>query len=235
MTAPVRDPLEELPDPFASELTTPPSGDPYRALEAEITRAPRPATRDAVRWRKLSLVVAVAGYELMFLAVMGTRDDLGTAPRVGLVVALVAPLVGAVLSVVAAARGGGRGLGVRALPMASLLGLTCVGWAAAASAHLAAEGLSLAASPAATARCFMGTTMLALVPFALALVAYRRAFVAGAAVRSLALGIAAGSVATAAMELRCGLGGAAHYLLGHGLPLALFALGGLAAARITRT
>lgn len=235
MTTPLRDPLDELPDPFARELATPAPADARRALEAELARAPRSPTRAAIHWRRRGFVVASVAWELVFLAVMGTRDDLGAAPRLGLVVALVAPLVGAVFALVAAARGGGRGLGVRALPMASLLGLTALGWVAAASAHIAAEDLVLAGSPAATARCFMGTTMLALVPFALALLAYRRAFVAGAALRALALGIAAGSIATAAMELRCGLGGTAHYLVGHGLPVALFALVGLAAARITRT
>jgi len=86
----------------------------------------------------------------------------------------------------------------------------------------------------ATLACLAASMAVAAVPLAALVFAYRHAFATSARKRSLALGVVAGALAVAAMELHCAVDSAAHMLVGHGSALLLAGLIGLAASRLTR-
>lgn len=221
------DRLLEIPDPYADAL-------PSAHSEVAPPVLPPSPTRAAVRRLRLLALGCALLYEVGLLALSGLRPDLATlAPR-SLALATVAPLVSALLALVAAGRVGGvggTGLRVGAVLLVPF-GLFSL------STLFAAHGavvLSGRAYWAATAMCAMGAVMFAAGPFALAVHAFRRGFASAAEWRTAALGVGCGALAAAAMNLRCAVDGQLHLLLGHGAGLLVAGAVGLSLARFTRS
>jgi hypothetical protein len=85
------------------------------------------------------------------------------------------------------------------------------------------------------ARCTAFITAFAAAPFALAMWAYGRSFVASASWRTSALGLACGATGAFTMSFVCETETAAHVIVGHGLAMLVGAVAGaLAARRVTR-
>jgi hypothetical protein len=112
-------------------------------------------------------------------------------------------------------------------------------WIAACSAVLfflatALEAHGPAAPPASAIPCMVVTSVLLAVPFVLGALSLRHAFPTGARGRAASLGVAAGLLGAAVIRLHCPRDDAFHVMLGHGLPIALAGLVGLAVHRILR-
>lgn len=218
--------LEEIPDPFAGDVQT-------SSLAFE-TLPPAP-TRRELRTRRALAAVGALSYEALLVAMMGVRPDLSDVPRSALVLGLAAPLIAARLALSIGARSGPRGVGLPAGHVAAFLLLPLASFVLGAllsqkTARVVPDDMFWSANFV----CITGIMMLALGPLVLAVVAYRRSFAAVARWRTAALGVASGAFAAAAMELSCPLDGRLHVLVGHGTPLVVGGLVGLALARFTR-
>ena len=218
-----RDPTLDLPDPFRDEIAR-------TALPAAPTLSPSPTRRERRRLRFVALGLAVL-FEAGMLLLMGVRE-LDTVSSFALAAGVVAPLAGAWLALRAAAHGGEAGVGLSRTVVVGALLLTLAGFLVASAGHLAEPHLAVNIN--ATIGCLVGSAMFTVAPLAFALVAFRHAFAAGAGSRSLLLGVAAGALAAAALELRCGAPGQLHFLLGHGAGMVVGGALGWAFQRVTR-
>jgi hypothetical protein len=218
--------LEGIPDPFADAGSSASAGAPALPATASPTRAD-------VRRRRVAAAVAAALYEVAWVALVEHRHDLGSLPAWSLVLGLAVPLGAAALALGAASGSGRLGLGAPA----RWLALLCV------AAPVLFAVVTLVTSPhdedgpfwSLAGRCMAVTALLTAPPVALAVVAFRRAFVAASAWRTAALGIACGALAAATMSLVCWHAGGLHIVVGHGaLMVVAGAVGALLGRSVTR-
>lgn len=210
--------FDDIPDPTAGGVPAPPP-------PAKLPASP---TRGALRVRRAFAAVFAVGAAAALALALGPRGDLREASHGGLVptiaVALLAALAGWFAAVHRPSGGAAR----------------WAPWLLAPFALFAIAGMlhSGAGTPAsmwrATIACLVGSMAIAAIPLAALLYAYRHAFATSARKRSLAIGIACGAIAAAAMELHCSVDSAAHMVAGHGSALLLAGLLGLAATRVLR-
>jgi hypothetical protein len=215
------DQLGDVGDPFADEVAAPARPMDSTALPAAVRNSPTRGRVHALRWA--ALIVAVS-FDAGWVAIHQNRPELGSSPASEIVLGLAIPLVAAALALAAAVRTGPLGLGLSARTAAILV----------ASAPTVFAAATLVAAPPASdplfwehaATCMKATLGFTLVPLALGLWAFRRAFAATATWRTAAIGLASGALAASAMSLACPLTYASHVLLGHGLVMLVAALAG---------
>lgn len=214
-----------IPDPFAREAAA-------RPRELDASTLPYSPTRATVRMQRLAALAAVALYQGAWIAAFGLRPDV--AGRSAWAIAVqVAPLAVAILALRAAAGSNDRGL---ARPIASLAALVVVPGALYAVTKLASPGVTAgAATMWATATCSAWATILSVVPLALALLAFRRAFAAAAGWRTAALGVATGALAAATLNLTCANDCPTHVLVGHAAFIVIGGVGAALLSGVTRT
>lgn len=209
----------DIPDPTAGNGAAPPQ--PPTALPASPPRG-------ALRMRRAFAAVFALGAAAVFALALGPRSDLHEASHGGLVPTIAVVLLAA-LAGWSAALHRPSGSAPRWAP-----------WLLAPFALFAVAGALHTGSGVpesmlrATIACLVGSMAIAALPLAALVFAYRHAFATSARKRSLALGVAAGAIAAAAMELHCAVDDASHMIVGHGSALLLAGLLGLAATRLLR-
>jgi hypothetical protein len=220
--------LAEIPDPFA--------GAPAPRTRPSVDRMAhgRAATRARARALRLLAVGLALAFEAGWLVRHGLHSDAGASSPSSALLGLLVPVVVAVVVFGAAVRAGARGLG----EPASRIGVLLV-TAPALFALAALVGSPELAKPGdfwAVARpCLGATFVLAGVPFALAAVAFRKAFVAASTWRTAALGVGCGALAAATINLACPDHSALHIIVAHGAALVAGGLvGALLGPRVTR-
>jgi hypothetical protein len=219
-----RDRFLDIPDPLSKSQTTPPPMPPLPARKSP-TRAERK--------RSLTLVVGAAVvYQIVWLALVEHRADLASSSTSLLMLGVVAPLALAAMTASAALKRGAHGLG------ASVSGLGAAVVAApvlfALSALVIASRMTDETAPFwdRAVRCIAVTCALTAPPMTMLTLVFRRAFVAAAAWRSAALGVACGALGAATMTLACSHGEALHVIVAHG---SMMIVGGGLGALIGRT
>jgi hypothetical protein len=211
--------FDDIPDPTAS------SGAAPLPPPKELPASP---SRGALRLRRALAAVFALGAAAVFALALGPRSDLREASHGGLVPTIAVVLLAALAGWFAAVHRPSSGA-ARWAP-----------WLLAPFALFAIAGVvhSGTGTPEsmlrATIACLVGSMAIAVLPLAALLYAYRHAFATSARKRSLAIGIACGAIAAAAMELHCSVDSAAHMIVGHGSALLLAGLLGLAATRLLR-
>jgi hypothetical protein len=218
--------LGRIPDPFAEAVgaAVPAPASP------PATTSP---TRADVGKRRLVAAAAAVLFEVVWVAFVERRHDLGALPAWSIALGIAVPLGAAALALGAANGKGRLGLGAPALWLASL----CT------AAPLVFGALTLAISPAdedgrfweLAVRCVGVSAVLTTPPLVLVVVAFRGAFVTASTWRTAALGVACGGLAAATMSLVCTHTGGLHVVLGHGLMMLVGGgVGALLARRITQ-
>jgi hypothetical protein len=221
------DRLLDIPDPLARSQHAPPPMPPLPAQKS--------ATR-AERKRSLTLVIGAAVlYQIVWLALVEHRADLGSSSTSLLILGVVAPLALAALTAAAALKRGVHGLG------SSVTGLGAAAVAApvlfALSALVIASRMTDETAPFwdRAVRCIAVTCALTAPPMTMLTLVFRRAFVAAAAWRSAVLGVACGALGAATMTIACSHGEALHVIVAHGsMMLVGGGLGALIGRSVTR-
>ncbi len=214
--------LAEIPDPFANDRG---------ALAAPLQPQPGAApTRSRVLALRGAAFGAALVYDVLGVAVLKTRPDLGSLPIWALGLGLVIPLASAAIALRAVSRTGPYGLGQ---PVTKLAAIAVVAPISFALVTLLFSPLSLddAAFWPHALGCMGTSLVLAVGPFVLGLWALRGAFAVSSAWRTGALGIACGALAAAALSLICPIGNGWHVLLGHGCMMIAMGLAGAALGR----
>lgn len=221
MTSPLDpDDLFDVPDPFAA------SGSPAAPpTPPDVDAWPSSPTRARTRAIRVAAVVGAVACEALLVSMMGLRSAVARdALLLGVAVALPAATA---LAVVVAARSQGSHRGRVAVTLVASL----VVFAITTGITVRGGGDWLDE----TLECIMGTSLMAFGPALLAILAMRRAFVAGATLRTAALGIGAGLLGAAATRLYCPNDVFGHVMVGHGSPILLAAvLAALLGTRLTR-
>jgi hypothetical protein len=225
--------LGAIGDPFAEVVAQPApvSLDPPRIPEGDKASPTRARVR-TVRW--VAFFAALL-FEVPTVLLSHHRRDMSAVSFPELAVGLLLPLASAALALLAASRKGPRGLG---LPASGIITLAL---AAPALFYAVTVGGAPGQAPDPdfwlhAAKCAYTTAFLTLGPLLLGLYAFRRSFAAAAGWRTAALGVAAGSLAAAAMSIACPMAGAAHVILGHGLLMIVAGFAGaLLAPAISRS
>lgn len=210
--------FDDVPDPTTGGALPPPP-------PAELPASP---TRGGLRMRRAFAALFALGAAAAFALALGPRDDLSEASHGGLVptiaVVLLAALAGWFAALYRPSGGAPRWAAWLLAPFAV--------FAVAGALH---TGSGVPESMLrATIACLLGSMAVAAIPLAALVYAYRHAFATSARKRSLALGVVAGAIAAAAMELHCSVESAPHMIVGHGSALLLAGLLGLAATRVLR-
>ncbi len=221
--------LADIPDPLPQRsLTSATSGAPPVS-----PMVPSP-TRSGVRRARIVALACAILFDAAWFAFVERRRDLGSLPVTTIALGLAIPLVAAGAALTATVRRGARGLGDSVVSVAALV---CVAplLFAAVTFLVAPVDSSDGEFVARATRCIAATAVLAAGPLALGLVALKRSFVAAAAWRTAALGVACGGVAAATMSVSCPDSGAVHVVIAHGVMMLVAGLAGaLAANRVTR-
>jgi len=196
---------------------------------------PRPKTRRQVR--QLRIVAGLGG--IVWLVVLlwktGMRPDRQELPWL-YAYALPGVMVAAGLGMLGLALAGGR-LGVGTRPRWARLSVIVLPALFAISSLWTEIGVhsvvpsSYAAAWPAHVGCAVMTLVLGAGPFAIALMALRRAFPASFMARGALVGLCCGLAAAAAIHLHCPIAVTSHILVSHGSPLLLLTLLGAALAR----
>jgi hypothetical protein len=216
-----------IPDPWRHSA-------PRTALPAPRPSPPGRTRSESARGRRAALFVS-AGWLGAQLAVAGVRGDIRQVPLSYALALGVAPGVGGLLCVVAAASAGRMGLGLR---VGALAGLAVV-----VPLVFMVSGYTLsppyAAAPGGAFNhgvfCFNVALAWTTVPLVAAGLALRGSFVTRASWRSALVGAGAGLVVAATSFLRCPLSSAWHVALSHGgAVVACALLGAGVLARVTR-
>jgi hypothetical protein len=211
--------FDDIHDPTAGVAPPPP---------LPPAKLPASPTRGELRVRRTFAAVFALGAAAAFALALGPRSDLREASHAGLVptiiVVLLAALAGWFAALYRPSGGAPRWAPWLLAPFALF---------AVAGAMHTGSGVP-ASMPRATIACLLGSMAIAAIPLAALVYAYRHAFATSARKRSLALGVTAGAMAAAAMELHCSVDSAAHMIAGHGSALLLAGLLGLAATRLVR-
>jgi hypothetical protein len=220
--------LDGIPDPLAEAAPPLPPLPPVRAL-------PRSRTRAELRRARLVALVVSAGWIGGQLAALGLRGDLARVPAGYLGALVVAPIVAGALCLLAGVSAGRLGVGQRAGLLAALALLTPLAFVLGAllgpTPYADAEVGSFGDGVA----CFHIALAWTVLPLVLAGFALRATFVGSSMWRSVAVGVAAGLVAAAALTLHCSVAGAFHVGLGHGGAILASALvGAFVLSRVTR-
>jgi hypothetical protein len=203
--------LAEIGDPFAED-----AGAPIRPMDRPVASLGPSPTRPQVHLLRAIALGAALVYDAAWLVFRERRPDLSSASALDLALGIAIPLSAAGLALSAAVRRGPRGLGAPAMRLAAL---------SLGAPILFAIATLLTAPPDAgdprfwrhAAGCMAVTAILTLGPMVLGLWAFRHAFAAAATWRTVAIGVAAGGLAAAAMSLACPITTAAHVIVGHGL------------------
>jgi hypothetical protein len=217
------DRLADIPDPLAELSLTPL---PPRPGHPDV----RPPTRDHVaRTRALALFGAIA-CQAIWLTVFNKRGDLTTVRPTTLLAEVGIPLAAGLVALGAAVAPGERGLGeskeylAPAALFAPALFAVAAWWERATDVD--PESFAWHA-----ARCFIVTSLFALVPAVLAAWSFRRSFASASGWRSAALGMACAGLAAATMGLVCSTGTVLHVLAGH---VSVMIVAGVAGALLGR-
>ena len=215
--------IADFPDPAAGigQLPLP---------QRQASKFDRPPTRSRVAAMRASALCMALIYEGAWLAIFNKRGDLAALPRSTIVAEVAIPLAAAGIAMAAATAQGVRGMGAAKGRLATLALLSPTVFAAAT---LLAGPPDVDGEPfwSHALRCFLVTSLLGLVPLALAAWAFRRAFVAAPAWRMAALAMACSATAAATMTFLCSVGSPAHVLVGHG---GLMLVAGVAGALVGR-
>lgn len=217
--------FDDIPDPFGELAPAPPPPPAWPAAPA----------RASVMRRRALAIAGILAYEVGFVAFVGLRPDLAALPVGALAIAVGGPLIAGILALRAALAVGPRRVGQASITAFATL-MFGVGVFAGLSLF-AAHGPDPEPSHAlwtSVLGCSIKTTLLASVPVALSVVAYRRAFAANAPLRTAALAAACAALAAACMAVICPAGGPIHVALGHGSTLVVAAIVGLVLRRVTR-
>jgi len=220
--------LGEIPDPSA-----PPAAD-VAARAPHVASLPLSRTRADVQRARAAALVGALLFNGGWIAFVERRRDLGSLAPETLAVGLGIPMVASVVALIAVARPGARGLGGR---VAELAALVCIPPLLFAISTLATVPPVAAQGPfvGPALRCMGVAAVLAVAPFIVAVLVMRRSFVASAAWRTAALGVACGGLAAATMSVACSNGEPMHVLVAHGAMMLLVGLAGaFAGARFTR-
>ena len=225
--------LTDIPDPFAEELA---------ALEAmpappELAKLPPSPSRERLQARRLGMLLMALASVTAVVVVMRLRGDLATGSRVGFFVALLGPLAGGAIALLAALRGGRAGMGATrgALLGATALAVLAFALSAALGARLAQGGAgAIEPSWLANGVCAALGVALASAPMLLAVAALRGAFPVVSRLRASLVGLACGALAAAALHAHCPYDGVVHVLVGHGFAMLACALVAAGLARLLR-
>ena len=219
--------FESIGDPFAGAAGTP--VEPLRPATAAALARPSPA-RGRVRAVRVAAVGCAVLLEAGWVALHGLRRDMPVQPGGAIAIELAIPLIAAGLALGAATARGARGLGLTATRIvAAALGVPA--FFALATVLTAAPDVDDGHFWSHTLLCMCASFVLAAVPFALIVGAFRRSFVAAAGWRTATLGVAAGGIAAATLSVTCTVGTMGHIVLGHGIVFLMAALAGGAVAR----
>jgi hypothetical protein len=194
---------------------------------------PRSPTRSNVRRARVVALVCALLFDAAWFAFFERRGDLGSLPPSSIALGLALPLAAAGVALTATVRRGASGLGGGVVEVVALVcapPLLFAGGTFLVAPADATEGAFVAHAT----RCIVATAVLAAGPLALGLLALRRSFVAAAAWRSAALGVACGGFAAATMSVSCPDSGAVHVVVAHGLMMLVAGAAGALASRITR-
>jgi hypothetical protein len=210
--------------------------DPLGGRAGSASQAPRPPprlaltppTRGRTRATRATALALALAYDGALIAALQTHT--AGRPSATMAAGLAIPLVAGAVALTAGARSGSRGLGLSSptVPSAAI---------AAPVLFVVATLLLLPGGPADdrfvahAMTCVLNGAILATVPIALVAVAWRRAFAAASGWRTVALGVAAGSLATTSLALICPDASAAHVAVAHG---AAILLGGVAGGLLAR-
>jgi hypothetical protein len=211
----------DIPDPLGNlERLRVPS---LRAMPIE-----RSPTRSHMSGIRVAALTGSVAYQGVWLALLNKRGDLATLPWTTLGPEVAVPLLIAVIALIAAVGPGAHGIG-QAKARLSFLALSApaifvMGTLLMGSADVDEESFLRHAL-----RCALFTSTFSAGPFALALWAFRNSFVALAAWRAAALGVASAAIGAATMTIFCSTGSPEHVLVGHG---GLLLVGGLAGGTI---
>lgn len=213
--------LEEIPDPFLSRIAR------DGVMDMDVSALPRTPTRRQVRTRRVFAAIGAVLYEVVLLSAADVRD-LSSLSSTSLGVGILAPLFAAGASIRIAA----NGASTPSMTVAALLLMSLVTVLFATRAGTAVSGdVSLPD----VLRCLARLVILFVGPLLLALLAYRRAFAAGAAWRTAAVGVGCWALAVTSLELCCTTNAWPHFLLAHAGPVLLCGIIGLGFSRVTRT
>jgi hypothetical protein len=216
------DRLSRIPDPFADEVKSEPPGFDPGKLEPSPTRA-------AVQRHRATAAVIAILVPLAWIGIDGLRDDFRRLPAWMHAVGIGAPFLLAIAAAVVALRPGRRGLGATARSIATI----SVG-VAAAFAALTVLTPDQTHHTTRTINCLLFTSVISAVPIVALAAGFRRAFAAASTWRTVALGVACGAFAAAAMRTVCPNDDPLHVLVAHGAGIALGALLGASLSRFTR-
>lgn len=221
------DAMANIVDPFIDDLES------LAAIDTNAPKEPRHGlNRDQILRRRVLCALGAVMYEGVMLGIMGVRGDLATLGIGTLVGGAGLPLLASALALLIATRTGPLRVGqAESVVGALLLGPLAV---FCLSSLASMEGGSPPSFWVATAMCMIGTIMFAAGPLLLAILAFRRSFVAASHSKTAALGVACGALATGVFDLRCAVGSVPHVLLGHGAALVVGGLVGYQLARFTR-
>jgi hypothetical protein len=215
--------LAEIGDPFAEDASAP--------IGPLVSKPAAPSlTRPRVQALRTIAFGSAFLYDAAWIVLRHTRPDLGALAPSAIALGLGIPLAAGALALGAAAQPGERGLGLSAARIVAL--------AVAAPALFVVATLLTAPLGAPgdlfwrhTRGCMAATGLLAIGPLGLGLWAFRRAFVAAAAWRTAAIGVACGALAAATLSLTCPVSSAWHVILGHGTIMLVAGLIGAVTAR----
>jgi hypothetical protein len=215
--------LLDVPDPLARSQHAPPMP-PLPAVKSP-TRAERK--------RSLTFVIAAAVlYQIVWVAFVEHRADMGSSSTALLVLGVVAPLILGIVALRAAMASGRRGLGVSVNALAASMVGTPILFALTSIAIAAKMTDETAPFWDRAIRCIAVTCALTAPPLALSIVVFRRAFVAASAWRTALLGVAWGAFGAATMGLACSHGEALHVIVAHG---SMMLVGGILGALVGRS
>ncbi len=218
------DRLAEIGDPFADDVSA-----AVRPLVSKAAERPSP-TRPRVRALRTIAFASAFLYDAAWIALRHTRPDLGSLPPSTIALGLAIPLAAGALALGAAAQPGERGLGLSAARVTALAVAAPALFVVATllGAPMGGEGDLFWRH---TRGCMAATALLAVGPLGLGLWAFRRAFVAAAAWRTAAIGVACGALAAATLSLTCPVSSPWHVVLGHGTVMLVAGLMGALLAR----
>jgi hypothetical protein len=203
----------EVPDPFVATDTP-------ALRQVDPKGMPQSPTRARAYALRVVAAVSAISIDVAWVTFVSRRADLGSLSASQLAIGLAIPFGSMALALGALGRSGLHGLGERKTRLVTFV-----------IASPALFGAATWLSAPADARggrfwhhavgCLLVTAILAGVPLAIGAYAFRRAFVASAAWRMGALGVASGAAAAATMSLACPISSAGHVLVGHGVMMLL--------------
>ncbi len=194
---------------------------PPDALRARVERAISETSPDRLGRGARSGIAAVTALVILAIGLVLLRDDFAQLPASQLAGITLGVTLLAAATLLVVLSPGTRGLGPS---VTTLVGLTVV-TAPLYAALTVISPLGATASPRTTS-CFAAASLCALLALTGFTVALRRAVPVAPIARGALLGAAAGAWAGLTQHLHCPSGARLHILLGHAVPIVIFAIVG---------